>query len=189
MAALSYLLLVTPPVPLTGLPEAPRVGLPEAPQPAEGSGDNWSTRGPAAGSTRGADSGYGGVTLGPKLAPTGRRRNRVASNACPIRLYPQLARRKSTRQIPLYSQVKVSPAAGLPIVVSHGSAAVATDGYGGVSAAEATDGYGGARAAEATEGSTTAAPPRPLTATAASTPPRPPRDPAAPARGDWVENP
>jgi hypothetical protein len=103
-----YLLIrVTPPVPLTGLPEAPRVGLPEAPRRAELGAGNWPTRGPAHGSTRGADSGYGGVTLGPKLAPIGLRRNRVASNACPIRLFPQLAHGKSTRQIPLYYQVNV----------------------------------------------------------------------------------
>jgi len=134
-----YLLIrVTPPVPLTGLPKAPRVGLPEAPRRAELGAGNWSTKGHAHGSTEGPDSGHGGVTLGPKLAPTGRRRNRVASNACPIRLFPPLARRKNTRQIPLYYQVKVSPAAGLSIVLSHGSAAVATDGYGGVSAAVAT---------------------------------------------------
>jgi len=113
------------------------VGLPEAPRRAELGAGNWPTRGPAHGSTRGADSGYGGVTLGPKLAPTGLRRNRVASNACPIRLFPQLAHGKSTRRLSLYYQVKVSPAAGLSIVLSHGSAAEATDGYGGVSAAEA----------------------------------------------------
>ncbi|MGY3254819.1 hypothetical protein ACVW01_002691 [Thermostichus sp. MS-CIW-19] len=69
-------------------------------------------------------------------------------------------------------------------MVSHGSAAVAPDGYGGVSAAEATDDYGGASAAVATEGSTTAAPPRPLTLRRRHRRRGPLRDPAAPARGD-----
>ena len=55
-----------------------------------------------------------------------------------MRLSPQLTRRKNTRRLSLYYQVKVSPAAGLSIVLSHGSAAEATDGYGGVSAAVAT---------------------------------------------------
>jgi hypothetical protein len=39
--------------------------------------------------------------------------------------FPPLTRRKNTRQIPLYYLVKVSPLQGLPIVVSHGCAAMA----------------------------------------------------------------
>ena len=50
----------------------------------------------------------------------------------------------NTRWLSLYYRVKVAPAEGIPIVVSHGSAAVATDGYGGVNAAVATEGSGGA---------------------------------------------
>jgi len=82
--------------------------------PAEGSAGNWSTIGPTAGSTKGPDRGYGGVTPGRSLAPTARTRNRVASNACPTRLFPQLAHGKSTRRLSLYYQVKVSPRCGDP---------------------------------------------------------------------------